>query len=248
MIIKANKNLYLQNTTLSRILLILLQIIIYMLVVYILNNHPKERHYFEMVFPYIGVLIAIITYYFLEFTNILLQVDKFPIVEKSSSLGEYLIRLVEAKPDVIFKYVDLNHKIVSKKILFDNIIDTSDKVDSLDLSSNTIFTINLIGEMDYETEVLYKKRTKRVLSNTEIEIPDYKMYLFFSTEKLKYYSKVFYVICVLLCIAEYYKFFLMFNLKERTFNIRKQLYLYQDINIQENTPSEEVLIVKSSKI
>lgn len=245
MIIKANKNLYLHNSILSRILLILLQILIYILLIYILNQSPRERHYLEKILPYLFLSIAIITYYFIEFSNILLQVDSFTTVDKKSSFRKYLVSLIQGKPDIIFKYVDLDQKIVSKKIQFDNIIDSSDNVDGLSLSCNTVFTVNLTGEMDKETEILYKKKTKRVLSNTEIEMPDYKKYLFFTTEAPKYHNKIIYIICVLLCIAEYYKFLLLFTIKERTFNIRKQLYLYQDINIQETTPSDEVLVVKS---
>lgn len=144
-----------------------------------LNYHPLL-----LILYFLLSLILITTYYFIEFSSIYLHLKDLKIFNKYSELKDYLKTLIETNPNIRFKYYSPSSKdsISYKEIPFDSFIDISDNIDSLtiDLGKNIILEIVLEGVMDEQTVSLYKKKTKRVFSNSEIDVNNiYERYVIY---------------------------------------------------------------------
>jgi len=147
------------------------------------DNHHKNKIFFVLYL--LGFLICLLVYYFIEFSSALLHLSEFIVFNKYSELKNYLLQLITTKPNIRFKYYTPENNLGKKELEFDNVIDISDNVNGLtvEMGKNLLLEVRLEGILDEQSELIYKKKTKRVYSNSEIDIYDlYERYVIYQVQ------------------------------------------------------------------
>ena len=179
-----------------------------------------------------------------DISNIELDIGKKLILEISLDgvLDEQTYNTYRLKTKRVFSGSEIDIKdIYSRYIIYqcknsivsDTNQDKNDSEENLTSSINKmIYTPNDLKESNFETDK-ENKEIKKVLCNQDNN----------KLEKKCLYNKIFFIISIILCIAEFYKILLFFEFSTNKFRVRKQLTYFYNINAPEGNDDITIKVV-----